>query len=115
MPDGRLDSIPEDDRLCQTFSVILPAPGPADDPTNVRVFPNPAIDQMHFQVITADGSGRAFSLKLTSASGQVILREKFTGTVYTVPGGLLPAGVYFYEVSDQEKIIGKGKAVMMRE
>ncbi len=110
VPDDRLDANPDDDRFCKTFSVLVSDQEPVVAANSVRVFPNPAAGDMTFVVESPE---EEYALTLTDLSGQVVLQEHFSGSVYQLPRRLLPAGIYFYEISNQQGRLGAGKVVFM--
>ncbi|MBK9337170.1 MAG: T9SS type A sorting domain-containing protein [Lewinellaceae bacterium] len=114
LPDDRLDSIPEDDRYCETFSVIVSDEEPETVAHAVRVSPNPAQDQAIFSVETPDADGARYRITLTNSTGQVMLQTVFTGTTWTLESGAIPAGMYFYQIAGPNDLIGSGRLVISR-
>lgn len=111
VPDGRLDANPEDDRFCKTFSVLVSDQEPVESLQQVQVFPNPSTGDVTFKIEPPDAGQGDYTIVLTNLSGQVILREPFSGASYRLSRGSLPAGIYFYEISGRTKRAGTGKVV----
>lgn len=112
LPDDRLDAIPEDDRYCETFSVIVSDEEAIAAAPGIRVSPNPVGDQATFFLDAADASDARFQLVLVNASGQVVRQAEFSGPTWTLERGNLPAGLYFYQVVNAQNVVGKGKIVL---
>lgn len=115
VPDERLDGKPEDDRFCKTFSVLVSDQEPIVSPLNVQAFPNPSAGDITFNIGPTVPGQSPHVLSLTNPAGQTVLREPFSGNEYRLSRGLLPAGIYFYEISAGIKRLGKGKVVLTGE
>lgn len=113
VPDDRIDAIPDDDRFCKTFSVLVSEEEPALTSHNIRVSPNPATDYMTFVVESSNPAADGYSISLTNLSGQVVLQEHFTGPGFQLTRDALPAGIYFYEIEQRHLRLGTGKVVFM--
>lgn len=115
VPDDRLDGNPEDDRFCKTFSVLVSEQEPVVSFQNVQVFPNPSAGDVRFNIEVVDAGPDDRLIVLTNLSGQVVLRESFSGPAYHLARGSLPAGIYFYEITGQAKRLARGKLVFTGE
>ncbi|MBL7796325.1 MAG: T9SS type A sorting domain-containing protein [Saprospiraceae bacterium] len=114
LPDDRLDAVPEDDRYCETFSVIVSDDEPATIANAVRVSPNPARDQAIFSVETLDADDTRYRIILTNTTGQVMLQTELTGPTWTLETGAMPTGLYFYQITGPNDLIGSGRLVISR-
>jgi len=112
LPDDRLDAIPDDDRYCETFSVIVSDEEVDVVENAVRVSPNPARDQAVFSVNAPDADGAEFKIMLVNASGQIVRQAEFAGPKWMMERGDLPAGLYFYQIANEHNVVGKGKIVL---
>ncbi len=86
----------------------------SDNPgIRVTVAPNPASSWVGVQV---DGAAPAESLqfRLLNNFGQTVLQQPIKGSYYGFDAGLLPYGLYFYEVTGGQKRIASGKLVKMQ-
>ena len=115
VPDDRLDGNPEDDRFCQTFSVLVSEQEPIVSPQNVQAFPNPSTGDITFNIGPAVPGQSPHIISLINPAGQTVAREPFFGSEYRLSRGLLPAGIYFYEITAGIKRLGKGKVVFTGE
>lgn len=61
------------------------------DDTRVKVFPNPAKDQVIIQRMADEG---VTTVTLYDAAGRVMIRRVFTGYTFTLSLEHLPAGIY---------------------
>jgi hypothetical protein len=68
---------------------------------------------MTFVVESPNPAADRYSVTLTNLSGQVVLQERFTGPGFQLVRGALPAGIYFYEIAQQDSRLGTGKVVFM--
>ncbi|MCW5922159.1 MAG: T9SS type A sorting domain-containing protein [Saprospiraceae bacterium] len=113
LPDGHLDSHPEDDKWCQSFSVVSSEAEPTRKAHNVRVVPNPASTEIRFYIENERDIKSPFSLSLVTPTGQVVWAEHFsTIPTHALDCSRLPAGLYFYELSDCCSRIAAGKLVI---
>ena len=79
---------------------------------SVTVYPNPFSSQTTIGISNAEKIGNAH-LKIFDVLGQEVLNMTFGNEqVISIDRGNLKSGIYFYEVSDGNKMIGKGKMVV---
>lgn len=114
LPDDRLDAIPEDDRYCETYTLIVSDQEVATTENAVRVSPNPAQDQAVFSVEAPGADGTRYRITLTNTTGLVMLQTVFTGPNWTLESGAIPAGMYFYQITGPNDMIGSGRLVISR-
>ena len=112
LPDERLDAKPEDNKWCETFSVLVSEQEPVLSETRVQLAPNPAGDYSIFSIAAAT-PGAEYSLTLRTISGQLVFQDAFSGSEYPLNRKLLPAGIYFYTISEQGSLVGEGKLVFV--
>ncbi|MEQ1746065.1 MAG: T9SS type A sorting domain-containing protein [Saprospiraceae bacterium] len=114
LPNGHLDGIPEDDRLCKTITLIVSDDEPVADAPTVRVMPNPAGEQATFFLEDQATEGKQHRIVVTNASGQIVRQEAFFGQNWVLERGDLPAGLYFYQLTTQCGAVQSGKLVLDR-
>lgn len=114
LPDDQLDAIPEDDRYCETFSVIVSDKEAMTTGPTIQVAPNPVGDRATFFLETADASDARFQLLLANASGQVVRQTGFTGPIWTLETDDLPNGLYFYQIIGADRAVGAGRLLISR-
>ncbi|MEO6039363.1 MAG: T9SS type A sorting domain-containing protein, partial [Saprospiraceae bacterium] len=78
----------------------------------VQISPNPVTNLARVRVEGLENVEK-LTFTLYSAMGKSLLSGLFTGTSYEFEAALLPSGVYFYEVHNGGKTVGKGKLVKM--
>lgn len=109
VPDDRLDLIPEDDRLCKTFSVLVSSPEPAAGAPSIRVFPNPSSGDVHFGF---EQELAPCVLRLTDLPGRLMREEHLEGATHRLTRNGLPAGIYFYEIRNGQRRLASGRVVL---
>jgi len=114
LPDDRLDAIPDDDRYCKSFSVLVSDKEADAVEHAVRVSPNPARDRAVFSVETPDADFARYRITFSNATGQTVLQTAFTGPNWTLEAGDMPTGLYFYHITGPEDLIGSGRLVISR-
>lgn len=76
----------------------------------VSVYPNPFISQLTFHV--RESNAKNAELVICNSLGQVIFSEtNFADGKFTMQRNNLPAGVYFYKLVNENKIISSGKVI----
>ena len=78
--------------------------------SSVKAYPNPFDRNLVFEVHCRECTGEK-RLDLFDMTGRLILSETFTGARYEMITKQLHAGVFFYSVSEQGRVIGRGKLV----
>lgn len=86
-----------------TRSVLPPS-------VRVRVIPNPVDDTALLQV-EGIAPGR-LRLALSNALGQVLHTQENNGTAFEFRRGALPAGLYFFRIEREGRVVGTGKMVL---
>lgn len=76
--------------------------GPKKNEMQLKIFPNPVRDVLKFSVIN-EGTTKPFELKIFDANGHKILQKTMLNPEDSVNVSGLAAGVYFLEVSQNEK------------
>ncbi|MCI1752007.1 MAG: S8 family serine peptidase [Flavobacteriales bacterium] len=71
---------------------------------SVRVFPQPASEQVHFQLATA----AAAELVVLDATGRQIFAQRFTGGSFTLPVGGFAPGLYAYHINRPDAVSARG-------
>jgi len=99
----------EEERITFQYSEINIGGIPEISLADIRVFPNPATDNI---MIESDMPMVSAKFELSDIQGRRILSEDLTGTRKTISVGNLPSGVYFYQISKQGKV-NRGK-IMIR-
>ncbi len=64
----------------------------------VRVFPNPATDNITIALMASSATG--VTATISAITGQVITRQQLTGAVNTLPVAQYPAGMYYLQLTD---------------
>lgn len=88
----------------ETFEVEIDEPTDVqiDESLQVKVYPNPARDQIYIEGVDPH---KITSLMLTDLSGKVILTEfPVNGSSYIIQTGSIPAGVYLLGIRSQDSI-----------
>jgi uncharacterized repeat protein (TIGR01451 family) len=76
----------------------------------VAVFPNPFYETA---TVELDGwQGRGGTFVLFDMNGRAVLQKEFIGEKITLERGEIPAGIYFFKIENEGKIIGSGKVVV---
>ena len=76
----------------------------------VQVAPNPTRGEA---VITVKGlPPGAIDLKVTDAYGRIVLTQHSDDNNLQINGNALPAGLYYFQVMQNEKLVGNGKIVV---
>jgi uncharacterized repeat protein (TIGR01451 family) len=76
----------------------------------VNVYPNPAKDDVTFEIKNADQNN--YTLQLFNTTGSSVLQRNISNNKTTIQKGSLPAGIYFYQVSQPQGITGVGKLII---
>ena len=81
--------------------------GVADNLSNqdIRIFPNPASDELNIQIINEQN--KILDLILSNTLGEVLIEKKIMDNTreFTLPLGKLSSGIYFLRIQTPEKII----------
>ncbi len=75
---------------------------------NITLMPNPFKD---YTTIRVEGGNTSYQLRIFDMMGQVVKQDVTTNNVFTIQRGSMAAGVYMYEISNNNKVIGKGKMI----
>lgn len=75
----------------------------------LKVYPNPSVETAIFELPETMQQGR---FEFTNGIGQVLRNERITGNQYRFDRGLLPAGMYFYKISDGANQTFTGKILL---
>ena len=81
----------------QTFSLQI----------ELSVFPNPMNEFTTFKIETNEF--QTFLLRVFNATGQLVKTEQFNTSIFNFYKKNLSAGIYFYEISSEEKLLANGK------
>ena len=81
---------------------------PENQLANCRIYPNPATDFINIQL---DGNNAATMCRIFDVSGALVYQQSVSGSMTTVPLHALKAGIYFIQLSDNQKIIANGKFI----
>ncbi|HRD08004.1 MAG TPA: T9SS type A sorting domain-containing protein [Saprospiraceae bacterium] len=76
--------------------------------TSPKIYPNPFADELTVDL----SNGEVANITLSNIHGQLVLQQAFSNTA-TINTDHLPAGMYFYEISDDQSVVRTGK--MIRE
>jgi len=76
----------------------------------VTLFPNPAIQS--FQLQFSEPPYPETTFQFYNALGQLIKQEKITDLTTVINRGNLANGIYFWQVSANEKVLQRGKVIM---
>lgn len=76
----------------------------------IAVFPNPAGDS--FQVDFEFSKNKPADFNLFDAQGRLVLRQTLTQNRETIRCGNLPAGPYFYTLTQENGCVGRGKIIL---
>lgn len=74
----------------------------------VTAFPNPFTEQINFETARQVEAG---VIKLYDVLGQQICRVKFSGRQVILKREDLPGGIYFYQISSRDSIVGQGTII----
>jgi hypothetical protein len=91
--------------------VVTATAPPKQEPSewSIQVYPNPFNEQINFRII--DKPGRKYSLVLYNNLGQKVAEYKVSGNEYSIERNMLPAGLYFYKISNEKGEVRSGKVV----
>lgn len=93
---------------CDTsYSLISNAYNP-EDAYKIAITPNPFYDKI---TISSDASFNGGIIRLYDQLGKLMLEKPLTAGVTTFETQALPAGIYFWKISDVEKRIKTGRIV----
>lgn len=76
----------------------------------VQVYPNPSMDFINLQINPMERG--AFTFNLFSSDGRLVEQGLFTENAFRVDVSRHPAGVYIYEVLNQEGFAAQGRIVL---
>ncbi len=84
---------------------------PTNNTTTVKVFPNPANDNLTIShnLETKDGK---ISLEIMDVMGRVLLNNTINNTNHQIDISQLASGLYFYNIIQHDKMIQSGKLVV---
>jgi len=77
---------------------------------DVKVFPNPFNE--YADIVLMHPSKEVKSLSVCDAMGRVVLTAPLENNSYRIHKNQLPAGVYFFTISDQQQLIKSGKVII---
>ncbi len=77
----------------------------------VRVYPNPMQDFTIFEVANKT-PGQAVQLQIYNTMGSQVHESLETDSRFQFHKGDLPAGIYYYQVTDRKAVLGTGKMVI---
>ena len=75
---------------------------------NINIYPNPGNDKIN---ISLPGNNTPVWFDMSDATGQTVIHTRLYNELSVVYPQNLPAGIYFYRVYDEEKVIKSGKWV----
>lgn len=75
----------------------------------IAIFPNPATDVVYIEL--KQGLSKNKSLQLTDALGRIVLEKTFTGGKTELQRGELPAGIYFAQIVEGQRVLGASRIV----
>lgn len=78
--------------------------------TRVNVFPNPAKELVHFEIL--DETIRTGQVKLYDALGRLVQENSFEQSLFTIAPNNLQAGIYFYMLEVEGNPYNKGKLIL---
>ena len=85
-----------------------------DDPkpgfVQTKIYPNPFTDVATFEIDHSPTDQSAF--KLYNQLGQLVKEKSFTGHQFRFERGLLPTGLYLFEITAKGQLISSGKIVV---
>lgn len=86
---------------------------PSASSIDLQIFPNPFSEQTRFRLngVAADASVR---LSLFDALGQLTRQENFTGADYLFQKNELSAGIYFFKMEENGRLLASGKVVVAK-
>lgn len=102
--DGQLQFTQVD---CDELMVSTPEPEPAQN-TGIRIYPNPTGNRVTVE-IPAERAGATLSIK--SSGGKQLAATHLTGTSNSIDMSSYPAGVYFFYISVDGKLLEVKKVV----
>ncbi len=80
--------------------------------SSVTVSPNPFAQTTTLEILGSSFDRLNTEVKLFDVYGKEVLVVRPRSSVFTLDRGKLLSGIYFYEVLDSEKTIGKGKLII---
>ena len=92
---------------CDDLMVSTPEPVPAQN-TGIRIYPNPTGNRVTVE-IPAERAGAWLSIK--SSDGKQLATTSLTDTNNQIDMGSYPAGVYFFYISTNGKLLEVKKVV----
>ena len=78
----------------------------------ILLYPNPVLNKLHISFIVPTKTPKEFNLY--SLSGENIYTDHFreSNTTFLIDLSAIPRGVYVYSISDNEKVLKKGKLIL---
>jgi hypothetical protein len=83
-------------------------PGIESSMVEISVYPVPVKDHLNFSFKTGISSGMIF---IYDAEGKTVLSQKFSGDEAIISSADFIPGIYFYQVSENNKSIASGKFI----
>ncbi len=82
----------------------------------VRVYPNPSKGDVHFEYTTTENNAESVNVKIMNLLGETVFEhiQSAKSGGYDWNTGNLPSGVYIYVASVNNRIVGKGKLVLVK-
>jgi hypothetical protein len=81
---------------------------PFVQPNRAKVFPNPASDQITFEIKTSSGIDK-LNIQIVSITGEIIEEFEFNNDPVILNISDYPAGIYLYRVYHNDRILDAGK------
>lgn len=79
----------------------------------INIYPNPVIDNLMIFLNDKDLLDRRYQIKCFDKIGKMVLSKEFKGQKNNVDLSFLPAGMYYYLISDKYKIFHNGRFIKL--
>jgi hypothetical protein len=79
----------------------------------VTIYPNPSSRSATIRVNNASQAD-CYELSIYNASGKQVMNRTISGESSTLETGNLPAGMYFYKVTGENKTVKSGKIIIQK-
>jgi uncharacterized repeat protein (TIGR01451 family) len=101
-------------RKYDNWVLVLADKNPAGGLLNVKVYPNPFVDNVTIE-LPENASGGSHSFELFDTDGRLIKQTTFEGRRLTLNRDQLPAGVVMWRIGDAGVVVASGRMVVQDE
>ena len=76
------------------------------------VYPNPMKESATLEINSPLERGKEFVFELYNPNGKLVRKSSIINNQYAIESGSLKAGVYFYEIKNNNQVVGSGKIIV---